>query len=137
MRQLIRDPQTGDLEMDPVKNKDKAVTFNDEPLKALDYYTEQYQDLVKKLGKLEKEYAKKAKDAEDQSVVINGVPGKVFGLRNEVLNLKSYLRNANDEMAYLRPLYDSTTAELNTMRKRNLALEKRLKELKEFAAASR
>ena len=137
VRQLIRDPQTGDLEKDPVKDKKKADTFNDEPLKALDYYNEQYKDLVKKLDDLQKEYNQMAEKARKQAVEINGIPGKVFGLRNEVLNLKSYLRNATDEMVYLRPLYDSTDAELNTMRKRNLALEKRLKELKELAAVNR
>lgn len=129
--------QTGDIDMAPVKDKDKAFTVNGEPVKALDYYDEQYKDLVKKIKALQDEYAKRAKEAEEQSKTINGDPGRTDGLRTQVLNLKAYLRNANDEMAYLQPLYDSTTAELSTMTKRNLALRKRKKELEEFAAANR
>lgn len=137
VRVLVHDKNTGDLDMAPVKDKAGAVDVNGEPLKSIEYYDERYKELKKKIDDLQKQYAQKVQEAEEQAVAINGIPDKLFGLRDRVRQLNVYLHNANDERAYLQPLYDSTTAELNTMRKRNLALKTRLKELTEFAAAQR
>ncbi len=137
VRELTHDPRTGDIDRAPIKDKEKAFLVNGEPLKSLEHYEEQYKELVKKIKGLQEEYAKRVKKAEEQSEDINGKAGERFGLRTEVLNLQQYLRNANDELAYLQPLYDSTTAELNTMMKRYLALKERKKKLEEYAAANR
>jgi hypothetical protein len=67
---------------------------------------------------------------ENQTIEINGVPGKQKGLRDLLGEETATIRNTLAELEYLKPLRYNYQADLDLLQKRQLALRTRIQEIK-------
>jgi hypothetical protein len=134
VRHLVYNPN-GTLKMDPDLKVRPAVQSFGAPVKSVEDYYKESDQLQKDVEKAQEKLYETVVEAEKITREIVGSPTN-YGLRRNLRDEEAYYRNALEEQRYLEPVYNGRTAEFEVVKKRNAQLERRKQELSAAAAAA-